>query len=286
MATCLKRLKKAVCVFSAFVMMSAFASCDKNAEIPDLPESMTVINCISREKGSGTKEVFEKSVGTSADGTNNVAESNSDMEKQISEDLCAIGYTAFCTTELSENAKYISVDGVSVSADTIKNGKYPLTRNYYLCYNGEMSAVSKDFLKYIMGAGQKLVGEEAVSVHKTTSFLSDKSKGKIKICGSTSVAPLMKKLAEDYKKYNPNAEISVEESDSSAGLNSAIRNECDFAMSSRELESYESELLTKKTIAKDAIAITVNSKNPIDDLGIKQIKKIYDGDYKNWMDMK
>ena len=92
----------------------------------------------------------------------------------------------------------------------------------------------------------------------------------------------MKKLAEDYSTYNPGAEIIVEESDSTRGLTAAIQGECDLAMASRELESYEKELLSYDMIAKDGILITVNKENPLQDISIGQLKDIYDGTVKEW----
>ncbi|MCI5752567.1 MAG: substrate-binding domain-containing protein [Oscillospiraceae bacterium] len=120
----------------------------------------------------------------------------------------------------------------------------------------------------------------------STSFLSDKSSGSITICGSTSMAPFIEKMAEDYYSYNPNVVIEITATDSSDGLNSAIRGECDLAMSSRELADYEDELLTKKAVARDGIAVIVNAENPVDDLSEEQIKYIYDNNAEKWSDLK
>lgn len=115
--------------------------------------------------------------------------------------------------------------------------------------------------------------------------MSDKSKGSLTIRGSSSIAPLMEKLAEDYKAYNPNVDITVLSTDSGDGLTAAIRGECDLAMSSRSLEDYETELLTSETIGMDAIVLIVNDDNQISDLTSKEIKKIYDGTIKDWSEL-
>lgn len=52
--------------------------------------------------------------------------------------------------------------------------------------------------------------------------------------------------------------------------------ECDFAISSRELKSYERELLTSKAFARDAIVLIVNKQNLINNLSMKQIKALYE----------
>ena len=49
-----------------------------------------------------------------------------------------------------------------------------------------------------------------------------------------------------------------------------------FAISSRELKSYEKELLTSKVFARDAIVLIVNKQNPINNLSTKQIKALYE----------
>ncbi|MDD7429156.1 MAG: polyphosphate kinase 1, partial [Oscillospiraceae bacterium] len=82
-----------------------------------------------------------------------------------------------------------------------------------------------------------------------------------------------------------NVTIEITATDSSDGLNSAIRGECDLAMSSRELADYEDELLTKKAVARDGIAVIVNAENPVDDLSEEQIKYIYDNNAEKWSDL-
>lgn len=84
--------------------------------------------------------------------------------------------------------------------------------------------------------------------------------------------PMVKALADDYQKQNPNAEIEVKATDSSRGITAVISGECDFAMSSRELKDYEAELLETKVIGKDAIAIVINEENPLENLTINNLQ--------------
>ena len=104
--------------------------------------------------------------------------------------------------------------------------------------------------------------------------------------GSSSISPIMQKLIDGYKKYNENAQIALTISDSSSGLNAAIRGECDWALSSRTLKDYEKELLETKVIGSDAIALLVNKDNPVENLTMKQIRGIYDKDFEKWKDIK
>lgn len=253
-------------------------------KLPDL-SNMGNVAAISREEGSGTRMEFETILDTSEAGAKVVATSTDEVQKQVQEDKNAVGYMAYSGNSLSDQTKMIKVDGQQLSTKSIQKGKYPLCRNYYVAYRGELSAVGEDFLAYMMQKGQKIVGKNCVAVKKASTFLSDKSKGTLTIKGSTSAAPLIKEMIKDYQTYNPNAKIRMISSDSSMGLTAAIRGECDLAVSSRELKDYESELLTSKAFAKDGIAIVVNKDNPIEDLTVKQIKKLYDGDCKKWADL-
>ena len=57
-------------------------------------------------------------------------------------------------------------------------------------------------------------------------------------------------------------------------------------MSSRSLQPYESELLTSYVFGRDAIAVIVSSENPMDDISVDMLKKIYDKKYTEWGDLK
>ena len=108
----------------------------------------------------------------------------------------------------------------------------------------------------------------------------------MEIHGSTSAAPIVSKLAEEYMKINPAAKILVIESDSTQGLNDALQGRCDLGMSSRSLQPYESELLTSYVFGRDAIAVIVNSENTLSDISVDMLKKIYDKKYTAWSDLR
>jgi len=202
----------------------------------------------------------------------------------VEEDKNAVGYVAY-SSATDTNGKILQINGVLPSEKTIDNNSYPLCRDYYLAYNGELTDVEQDFLTYVKSKGQDIVKQYCIQADSTTTFLSDKSEGKILIEGSTSMEPMVKALADDYQKQNPNAEIEVKATDSSRGITAVISGECDFAMSSRELKDYEAELLETKVIGKDAIAIVINEENPLENLTIKQLTGLYNGTYKNWDDL-
>lgn len=94
----------------------------------------------------------------------------------------------------------------------------------------------------------------------------------------------MEKLIEAYKQINTKAEIELQTSDSSAGMQSALEGTCDIGMASRELKDTETALAST-TIAKDGIAVIVNTNNTTENLTMDQVKAIYTGEAKVWSDI-
>ena len=196
------------------VIMCMTACGNSSSKLPDL-SSMGEVNAISREDGSGTKIEFETLVDTSEAGVKAVGTSTSEVQEQVANDKNALGYVAYSGILTNDNIKSIKVDGKELSVENIQKDKYPLCRNYYLAYSGDLSALQQDFLSYVMSEGQNVVSKNCVPVKKTSTFLSDKSAGKLTIMGSTSAAPIIEELIKDYKNYNPSAKVKMVSSDSS-----------------------------------------------------------------------
>ena len=271
-------------ILAVVALTAGMTACgSEKSTLPDL-SSMGETVVISREEGSGTRAEFETLLKLPDSDWGTVADSTEAVLAKVQEDKNAIGYVAYSSVSDIEE-KILQVDGVLPSEETISKDSYPLCRDYYLAYDGELTEVERDFITYVMTKGQEIVKDYCVPVKNTVTFLSDKSKGTIRIEGSTSMEAMINSLAEDYEKENPNAEIEVKATDSSRGLTVAISGSCDLAMSSRELKDYEAELLETKSIGRDAIAIVVNKENPVDNLTAKQIAKIYSGECKKWADL-
>ena len=96
----------------------------------------------------------------------------------------------------------------------------------------------------------------------------------------------MEKLKEAYIGVNPNAEIEIQQSDSTTGVTSTIDGICDIGMASRELKDSEtSEGVSSQVIAMDGIAVIVNQENPLDELSSDQVKGIYTGEILDWAEL-
>lgn len=96
------------------------------------------------------------------------------------------------------------------------------------------------------------------------------------ISGSSSVAPLMEKLASVYESFNPYVDITVQTSDSGTGVADAIAGKNDFGMASRALKDSEIEQgVTSKQIAIDGVALVVNPDADLDDVTSDQVYQLY-----------
>jgi len=269
------RIAAAICL-----SMLVLTGCSqKTASHVEGLDELGTIRAYTREDDSGTRASWDDLLSvTSEAGDLAEAVSTDDMRKAVAEDGAAIGY-------LTQDAADESVKLLQVNGKDISDNGYPLIRRLYLVYKGEPSDLKQEFLKFVTGKGQDIVSEQFEPVKKSTSFLSMKPKGTIKIGGSSSEAPVMEELAEAYMRENPNADITVTTTDSGDGINGALEGTYDLGMSSRSPKDYEKNLLTFTPVAKDRIAVIVQSDNPLDTITEKQLASIYTGKITAWADL-
>ena len=250
---------------------------------------------ITREDGSGTRSTFSQITGFDEKNTENgasdltrtdaqTADSATSVIEAVAQEKNAIGYVSMGALDDAQGVKVLQIDGKALDAETVQKGTYPLARSFYIAYydSENDNELEQEFLRFLRGKGQEIVARQYVAVGKASTFVSLKPKGTIKVAGSTSVAPLMEVVAEEYMQQNPKAEIVIEESDSSQGIDSVIKQNAEIAMSSRELKDYEKELLDYETIAKEGIAVIVNEENPLQTITLEQLRKIYTGEIDSW----
>ena len=285
-------MKKIAVMALAAVMAAGMAVPTMAADVSSDP-----ITVVSREDGSGTRGAFielfgveEKDAdGNKVDNTTEEAEITNNtvvMMSTVAGDVDAIGYISLGS--LNDSVKAVKIDGVEATAENIKSGEYKVSRPFNIATNGEVSDVAQDFIDYILSPeGQAVIEENGyISIDDVKDAESTQPEGKVVVAGSSSVTPVMEKLKEAYAEVNPNAEIEIQQSDSTTGMTSAIDGICDIGMASRELKDEELEAgLTSTTIANDGIAIIVNNDNPTDDLSVDQVKSIYVGETTTWGDL-
>lgn len=285
-------MKKKISLLLIAMMVVALTGCGGGGF-----DSKGDITVISREDGSGTRGAFielfsieEKDAsGNKVDRTIDTADitnSTSVMLTSVEQNTQAIGYVSLGS--LNDNVKALKVDGAEASVENVKSGTYKVARPFNIATKDEVSDVTKDFIDFIMSKeGQAVIEENGyVSVSEGESFTSNNAKGKIVVAGSSSVTPVMEKLIEAYGKVNPNAQIELQQSDSTTGMNSAIEGVCDIGMASRDLkDSEKASGLSSKVIALDGIAVIVNNENTLDNITSEQVMKIYTGEITSWADI-
>ncbi len=110
--------------------------------------------------------------------------------------------------------------------------------------------------------------------------------------GSDTIVNLALAWAEAYQIVEPGVSISVTGGGSGTGITSLINKTVDIANASRQITP--EELAAAKAaglnphefvIARDAIVVIVNPKNPVQHLTIEQLSKIYRGEINNWKEV-
>ena len=256
------------------------------------------ISVISREDGSGTRGAFielfgveeKNDAGEKVDNTTvdaQITNNTSVMMSTVAGNQYAIGYISLGS--LNDEVKALKIDGAEASAENVENGSYKVSRPFNIVTKDGLSVDAQDFMDYILSTdGQQVVSDDGyIAIKDTKAYEGSCSGEKVVVAGSSSVTPLMEKLKEAYTKVNSNANIEVQQSDSTTGITSAGDGLCDIGMASRDLKDEEkSSGLTATVIATDGIAVIVNKENPTDGLTSDQVKSIYVGDTTDWADVK
>ena len=175
------------------------------------------------------------------------------------------------------------------SVETVSNGTYPIARPFNVATKGDLSEAAQDFLNFILSdEGQAVItGKGYVSIGSTGPFVSTNPTGTVKVAGSSSVSPVMEKLAEAYMSANSAVKIEIQTSDSSNGMTSTAEGLCDIGMASRDLKDSEKEKgLVETTICMDGIAVIVNKENSVTGLTLAQLCSIYTGEITSWSEVK
>ena len=287
-------MKKSFIVMSLTVILAMLASVTVFAADFDPSKDISVI---SREEGSGTRGAFielfgieqKNDKGEKIDMTTEeaiISNSTNVVMTSVASDPYAIGYISLGS--LNETVKALKIDDAEATVENIRDGSYKIFRPFNVAYKGQLSAVTQDFVNFIMSADGQAVVEAAGYIkvdENAAAFSSTNPSGKIVVAGSSSVTPVMEKLKEAYLKINTAAEIEIQMSDSTTGMTSAMDGICNLGMASRELKESELAVLTPLVIANDGIAVIVNNNNPIEGLTSEQVKGIFTGEITSWSEL-
>ena len=187
----------------------------------------------------------------------------------------------------------------------VKEGKYPIARPLYQYTDGNSSQKSliQKFIKFELSEEKEnliletgfypVIPSDRQQNEKNLENIGKVNSNKeLKIKGSDTELQLVSNFAEAYLEKNPNSEITVEGGGSGTGIAALISGRTDIANSSRkikdeEIEEAESNGINPNEfiIARDCITIIVNENNPIENLTMEEVSKIFSGKITKWSEL-
>ncbi len=243
------------------------------------------ISVVTREDGSGTKSAIMEFLGLKGkkDVSGAIILNSTDaVLVEVKGNPVAIAYDSlgFITDEV----KKLNVDGVEATSKNVKNGSYKLARPLNVVYQeaNVASGLNKAFFDFIKSTtAQEIIADEGyvVSHDDATAYsVASGLTGNITITGSTSLTPLMKKLAAKFETLQGGVTVTVGGTGSSQGYNDAKNEVADFGMISEVFVQTKAENCTYYEVCLDGIAIIVNKSNPVNNISLETLKNIYDVD--------
>lgn len=111
--------------------------------------------------------------------------------------------------------------------------------------------------------------------------------------GSDTMVLLAQRWAEKYMAKNPRVTIQVTGGGSGTGISALINGTTDICNASRPMKPSERQKLKQRynslgveiKAAKDGLSVYVNESNPIQELTLEHVRKIYLGEITNWKDV-
>ncbi|GHV02110.1 hypothetical protein FACS1894211_12970 [Clostridia bacterium] len=288
-----KQLGKILLVALSIALVAVtFAACKSDAKF-DVEHDIAVV---TREIGSGTRDgVVEALYGASNDANHKLITDNQGASiiqntqavlQTVAENPYAISYDSFGYCDSS--VKVLEYEGVKPTQETVKNKTYAITRPFVIVSKKdvpltELSGNAKEFYTFlqsseaaaVINGGYVFQGPAAPAAYGTKTL-----SGTLKIGGSTSVGPVMDKLAQKFKDLT-GVTVTVAGGGSGAGRkvgDGSDTNGWDFGMASAAISS--SHNIADGLyfdIAIDGIAFIVNPKNPVEKLSKAQAGDIFKG---------
>ena len=119
--------------------------------------------------------------------------------------------------------------------------------------------------------------------------------GTVATDGSTSMEKVIGALGEAFMEQNKGVTFTYNPTGSGSGITAVGEGRCDIGLSSRALKDDEKASglkddekasgLKETVLALDGIAVIVNPANPVSDLDVETIAKIYTGEITNWKEV-
>ncbi|MDI9310426.1 MAG: phosphate ABC transporter substrate-binding protein [Limnohabitans sp.] len=140
---------------------------------------------------------------------------------------------------------------------------------------------------------KKLLGSLVVAVAVIPFLFSFMVTGTVTIKGSDTMVIMSQRWAEAFMKKNPTIKIQVTGGGSGVGLAALVNGSTDIANSSRPIKPAEMAKIKEKfksdvvqiACAKDGLSVFLNKSNPVNELSIEQLSKIFSGKITNWKEV-
>ncbi len=132
----------------------------------------------------------------------------------------------------------------------------------------------------------------AMAIAVTLSLTGSAFANNLVLNGSTTVLPIAQSAAEKFMEANPGISVTVSGGGSGNGIKAIIDGTTDVANSSRFIKDSEVKAAVEKgtypvpfAVAMDALIPVVHPSNPIKDISIEQLRKVYTGEFTNWKEL-
>lgn len=280
------------------------------------------ITVVVRERGSGTREAFDKVV---TDGEHFLEEKDADGKKvyntttdaveytktgnvltAVASDKNAIGYISYGS--VNDTINVIKVNGVAPSEATVLDGTYKIQRPFVVMTKKglELTPITADFMNYIKSGNTEQHAKDAGCI-----FLSDPAKranegdtpievvnfeksetlpdgGKIVVRGSTSMEQFINNVAKGYADlYGVSAEdiFDIQLEGSSVGR-SAVEDDTTGNVVGLSSAAVDQDDIDSFNACLDAVAVIVNRENTaITDLTLNELYDIFSGKIKKFSEL-
>ena len=138
------------------------------------------------------------------------------------------------------------------------------------------------FCLTLAGCGQTPAGNSGAGNNSESAKLT----GTVATDGSTSMEKVIGALGEAFENHNDGVTFTYNPTGSGSGIQAVQEGRCDIGLRSRNLKEEEAAGGLEATIlAYDGIAVIVSPENPVVDLDVETIAKLYTGEITNWKDV-
>lgn len=112
-----------------------------------------------------------------------------------------------------------------------------------------------------------------------------KASGGVSTDGSTSMSRVICALGEAFEK-STGTTVTYNATGSGSGIQAVMEGRCDIGLSSRDLtEAEKKNGLQSTVLARDGIVMVVNPQNPVKEMDLETIAKIFTGEITNWQEV-